>query len=118
MMARLFVLLGRFVGLAIALLGIWIFGSNVGVGEPAVWRPVVLTLSAVGAVGGVLFLASLSERGPLKSRVFRVAGWVGMLALSVLPFSFWMYTLPFVLLVAPTLFIDLNGPAGQSQHQH
>lgn len=107
-MTRLLVLLGRFVGLAIAILGIWVFGSNVAGIGPTEAQTLALTLSAVGAVGGVLFLASLADHGPLRSRWIRVIGWAGMLTLAVLPFSFWMYTLPFVLLVVPTLFIELS----------
>lgn len=106
-MTRLFILLGRFVGLAIAGLGIWIFGSNAMGDGPAQVPTVVLTLAAVGAVGGILYLASLEDHGPLRSRWMRIVGWAGMLALAVLPWSFWMYTLPFVLLVLPTIFMDM-----------
>ena len=95
----------RFVGLLFALLGGWIFAVNIFddsySGTVFAW---IIVAGVSGAIGGVLYL--LSFDGPTRFRTLKVrlTGWVGMLLLGLLPWSFAFLMIPLLLLTIPTLF--------------
>lgn len=95
----------RFVGLVMTILGVWVFAINViedsYSGGTLRW---ILASGALGAVGGVLYLLSFDGPDPLRTRWVRVSGWIGMLVLAVLPWSFTFLVLPMFALTIPTLF--------------
>jgi len=91
----------RFVGLLVALLGLWISGSKTfgtivnGITDDSVWILVaVIAFGVPSLVGGVLFLFSFD--GPAR---FRTRGWRGiavvlMIIGSLLPHSLVLVVLP------------------------
>lgn len=86
------------------ILGAWILVLNLtqdSQGEALGW---ILTSGALGAVGGVVYLLSFDGPDRLRSRWVRVSGWIGMLALAVLPWSFMFLVVPMFALTVPTLF--------------
>jgi len=108
---RLSRIFARFVGLSFTILGIWIFAvSMVNINDMSdsggvlVW---VITASALGAIGGILFLLSFDGPARFQTRKIRRYGWIGMVVLGLLPWSFWFVMLPLVLLAGLTL----SGPA-------
>lgn len=86
------------------ILGVWVLAINLTedsyTGGIRAW---ILASAALGAVGGVLYLLSFDGPDPLRTRWARVAGWIGMLALAVLPWSFTFLVLPMFALTVPTL---------------
>lgn len=91
--------LARFGGLVYAMFGGWVLIVNVidhsNPGWTLAW---VLTSGFFGALGGILFLLSFDGPDRLRSRRVRLLGWLGMLVLGILPWSYWFLTLPIVLL--------------------
>ncbi len=87
------------------LLGIWIVAINLIEGSysgtTSVW---VLGAGTLGAVGGVLYLMSFDGPDRFRTRSTRLSGWLGMLVLALLPWSFTFLVVPMVVLTIPTLF--------------
>jgi len=87
------------------ILGFWVFAINTIEDSYADgtlrW---ILVSGALGAVGGVLYLLSFDGPGQFRTRWIRVSGWIGMLALAVLPWSFTFLVFPMFALTVPTLF--------------
>ncbi len=94
----------RLIGLAMTLLGIWIVAINLIEGSYSggiwVW---VLGSGALGAIGGVLYLMSFDGPDRFRTGRTRLAGWLGMLVLALLPWSFTFLVVPMVVLAIPTL---------------
>jgi hypothetical protein len=102
----------RLVGLTYVLLGAWVLLVNVvevlsvnGVevrysGWILVW---ILSAGFLGALGGVLFLLSFDGPARLQNRRVRFVGWLGILFLALLPWSFQFVMLPLALLLLPAL---------------
>jgi hypothetical protein len=94
----------RLVGLMFVMLGAWILTVNLieinYSGLILVW---ILSAGFLGVVGGVLFL--LSFDGPMRLRANRVrmAGWLGIMVLALLPQSLQFVALPAALLLIPAL---------------
>ena len=94
----------RFVGFSIVVIGGYTFFINV-VENNFDWptRLLILTTSALGVLGGALYL--LSYDGPLRWRtpLVRRLGWVGMLISAMLPTSLTLMLVPMVALLIPSL---------------
>lgn len=104
----------RLIGLAFTMLGMWVLLVNFVEVRP--WGLIIawiLSAGFLGAVGGVLFLLSFDGPARLRNRQVRLLGWVGMLFLGFLPWSFQFVMLPLVLLVLPALMMrpQLSGSA-------
>jgi hypothetical protein len=87
------------------ILGVWVFAINLiedsYSGETLRW---ILASGGLGAVGGLLYLLSFDGPDSLRTRWIRISGWIGMLVLAVLPWSFSFLVLPMFALTIPTLF--------------
>jgi hypothetical protein len=87
------------------ILGFWVFAINViedsYTGGTLRW---ILVSGALGGVGGVFYLLSFDGPSRLRTRWIRISGWMGMLVLAVLPWSFTFLVLPMFALTIPTLF--------------
>lgn len=96
------------------ILGVWIIASNLlqdrSDGAIPGW---VFGFAAIGAIGGSLYLASLDGPDRFRRRSVRIGGWVGMLVLALLPWSFWFVTLALVLLVIPSLWVEPKPATGE-----
>lgn len=105
MNSRLFSAFARFVGLIFTLLGAWIFAVNIfsDAYSGAVYAWIIIA-GASGAVGGGLFLLSFDGPPRFRAPKQRLSGWVGMLILGLLPWSFSFVMVPLALLMIPTLF--------------
>ncbi len=96
--------LARFVGMAFAVLGIWVLAVNVIYGDyPGSVRVFVLGSAFLGTVGGILYILSFDGPDRFRVRWVRLAGWLGMLVLALLPWSFWFVMFAMVLATIPTL---------------
>ena len=94
----------RLVGLAVALLGAWVLFINLADISYSGWVLVwILSAGLFGALGGVLFLLSFDGPPRARTRQVRLLGWLGMLFLALLPWSFQFVMLPLVLLTLPAL---------------
>lgn len=107
----------RFVGLAVMILGAWIFILNlVDKGWSDLVLVWILASGLVGAVSGLGFLLSFDGPARFRNRWVRVISWAGMLASVALPTSLTFILVPMVVLVLPTMFIppksvaEANGP--------
>lgn len=98
----------RLVALAVLLLNAWIFIINMGEqGYDETWVLVwVLASGLVGAAGGLTYLFSIDGPPRFQTRPWRLGGWVGMMAASLLPHSFTFIVVPLVLALIPTLFMS------------
>ena len=114
MNSRPFSVFARFVGLLFALLGGWIFAVNIfdDSYSGAVFAWIVIA-GASGAIGGALYLLSFDGPPSFGALKVRLSGWVGMLILGLLPWSFAFLMMPLLLLTIPTLLTK-----GQSQPSH
>jgi hypothetical protein len=94
----------RLVGLAFALLGGWVLFINLVEVNYSGWILAwVLSAGFFGALGGVTFLLSFDGPEKLKNRRTRLLGWLGILFLALLPWSFQFVMLPLALLLIPAL---------------
>ncbi len=105
----------RFVGLLFTLLGGWIFAVNIFddsySGAVLAW---IIFAGASGAIGGVVYLLSFDGPARFRTLKVRLSGWLGMLILGLLPWSFAFLMIPLVLLQIPTLFASgLSKPADE-----
>ena len=109
----------RLVGLMVALLGAWLVSVNViehvlgeNTYEPASFLYLVIGLGLTGLVGGVAFLLSWDGPERFRSRAVRVMGWLGMVFMSLLPWTFSFVLFPLVALAGLTLFVpsDVTSP--------
>jgi hypothetical protein len=97
----------RLVGLMFALLGAWVLYVNLPEINYSGWILVwILSAGLFGLVGGALFL--LSFDGPVRLRASRVRllGWLGIMVLALLPWTFQFVMLPLALLLIPALKVD------------
>jgi hypothetical protein len=106
MLRRLGQTLARFAGVAMTILGVWVLTINLiedsYSGGTRVW---ILASGALGAAGGLLYLLSFDGPDRFRTRLTRLSGWVGMLVLALLPWSFTFLVLPMVVLTIPTLLV-------------
>jgi hypothetical protein len=103
-MRRLIQSFYRLVGLAFALLGGWVLFINLVEAGYSGWvRVWVLSAGLFGALGGVTFLLSFDGPEKLKNRRTRLLGWLGILYLALLPWSFQFVMLPLAMLLIPAL---------------
>lgn len=94
----------RLIGLAVTLLGAWVLFINLVDVSYSGWVLVwILSAGLLGAIGGVLFLLSFDGPPRARTRQVRLLGWLGMLFLALLPWSFQFVMLPLVLLTLPAL---------------
>jgi hypothetical protein len=94
----------RLIGLAVTLLGAWVLFINLVEVSYSGWVLAwILSAGFSGAVGGVLFLLSFDGPARARRRQVRLLGWLGMLFLALLPWSFQFVMLPLVLLTMPAL---------------
>ena len=63
-----------------------------------------------GLLGGIAYLLSIDGPERMRTRSWRVWGWLGLLASATLPHSFTLVVLPAVLLLIPTLTIRFHEP--------
>lgn len=106
--------LARLVGLTYTILGLWVFIINVIQFSYSGWTLVWILVSGVlGAVGGVFYLLSFDGPDRIRTRRTRFSGWVGMLVLALLPWSYSFVVLPMLLLTIPTLVV--RRPPGDSR---
>lgn len=94
----------RFAGLATAALGVWVVvGNLIELRYSGSTLALILASGVLGAVGGLLYTASFDGPEQLRTPMARRSGWLGMLALALLPSGFSL--LLFVALAAtfPTL---------------
>jgi len=91
----------RFVGLLVALLGLWIIGSNTfgaivhGVTDDSAWILVVaIAFGGLSLVGGTLFLLSFDGPARFRTRGWRAIAVVLMIIGSLLPHSLVLVVLP------------------------
>jgi len=104
----------RLVGLAVTLLGAWVLFINLADISYSGWVLVwILSAGLVGAVGGVLFLLSFDGPPRARTRWVRLLGWLGMLFLALLPWSFQFVMLPLVLLALPALVTGTSREVAQ-----
>lgn len=115
-MRRLAVTYARVVGLTVVVLSAWMVAVNVvqhGFGENTYDPPsmfyVVIGFGLVGLVGGVAFLLSWDGPDRFRSRTLRIVGWLGMLFMAMLPWSFTFIFLPLVALSGLTLLLPAEG---------
>lgn len=98
----------RFVAVSVAILSSWMFVVNLPFQDRG-WEPWALTWilasGLIGAVGGVVYLLSIDGPPRLRSRAYRIGGWVAMLAAVVLPTNLTYMLVPLVLVLAPSLFV-------------
>ena len=103
--------LARFTALAVMLLGAWILIVNLAErGYEETWVLGWALFSGVaGLLGGIAYLLSIDGPERMRTRTWRVGGWLGLLASALLPHSFSFVVLPAVLLLLPTLFFGYDG---------
>jgi multisubunit Na+/H+ antiporter MnhB subunit len=104
----------RLVGLAVTLLGAWVLFINLVDISYSGWILVwILSAGLLGAIGGVLFLLSFDGPPTARTRQVRLLGWLCMLFLALLPWSFQFVMLPLVLLTLPALATGTSQGAAQ-----
>lgn len=104
MLKRLGQTLAKFVGLIFTVLGLWVLVVNlVDVSYSGAILAWILASGVLGCAGGLLYLLSFDGPERLRTRRARIIGWVGMVALAMLPTSLSIPLLAMVLLVIPTL---------------
>lgn len=99
-------LFARLVALVVLLLNAWIFVVNLWEqGYAQTWVLVwVLASGLLGAVGALIYLFSIDGPPRFQTRSWRLTGWAGMMAASLLPHSFTFVVIPLVLALILTLF--------------
>jgi len=104
--------MARFIALTVMLLGAWIFVINLGDrGYDETWALAWVLFSGVaGLLGGMAYLLSIDGPSRMRTRSWRVLGWIGLLASATLPHSFTFVVLPAVLLLLPTLSTGFHEP--------
>ena len=113
MLRRLSRALARFVGLIFAALGIWVLAINLVRLSYSGWILAwVLAAGALGATGGLLYLLSFGGSPRFRTARTRLAGWVGMLVLALLPTSVSFPLLAMLLATAPTLLMPFREEDG------
>lgn len=111
-MKRLAAIYARLIGLLVVLLGTWMVATNV-LGEntydPAWMLFVVVGFGLVGVLGGVTFLLAWDGPPRFRSSMTRTLGWLGMMFMAFLPWSFTFLFFPLVALTALTLLVPVEG---------
>jgi hypothetical protein len=97
----------RIVGLVFALLGLWVLVINlVDIGYSGALLASILIAALLGGAGGVVFLLSFDGPDRWRTRGIRIAAWLGMLALALLPTGLSIRLVVLVVLAVPTLFLQ------------
>ena len=114
-MKRLAAIYARVIGLIVVMLGTWIVSSNVvehvfgeNTYDPAWMLFVVIGFGLVGVVGGVTFLLGWDGPSRFRSPMTRTLGWLGMMFMAFLPWSFTFLFLPLVALSGLTLLVPVD----------
>jgi hypothetical protein len=103
--------LARFVALTVMLLGAWILIVNLAEMGYETWVLAwVLFSGLAGLLGGIAYLLSIDGPESVRTRQWRIWGWIGLLASVTLPHSFTLVVLPAVLLLIPTLTTRFHEP--------
>jgi hypothetical protein len=113
----------RLIGLTILLYASWVFFGNLvavvggDVFSPAWTGWVLLEVSAMGMLGGVVFLLSLDGPPRWRTSGRRLVGWLGMLIVALLPSQAILLVAPIAVLGALALFIPTQSP-GRRRGRH
>ena len=108
----------RLIGLLVVVLSAWmvsvnvvqnVFGENTY--DPPAMLYVVLGFGLVGMVGGTVFLLSWDGPQRFRSPALRVVGWLGMMFMAFLPWSFTFLFFPLVALAGLTLLVPIERQA-------
>jgi hypothetical protein len=112
---RLAAIYARLIGLLVVVLGTWMVSSNVvesAFGEntydPAWMLLVVIGFGLVGVAGGVIFLLGWDGPSRFRSSMTRTLGWLGMMFMAFLPWSFTFLFFPLVALSGLTLLVPVD----------
>jgi hypothetical protein len=112
---RLAAIYARLIGLLAVVLGTWMVSSNVvesAFGEntydPAWMLLVVIGFGLVGVAGGVIFLLGWDGPSRFRSSMTRTLGWLGMMFMAFLPWSFTFLFFPLVALSGLTLLVPVD----------
>lgn len=117
-MRRIAAIYARLIGLLVVVLSAWmvsvnvvqhVFGENTY--DPPAMLYVVLGFGLVGMVGGTVFLLSWDGPQRFRSPALRVVGWLGMMFMAFLPWSFTFLFFPLVALAGLTLLVPIDSPA-------
>ena len=94
----------RFVAFSIVVIGGYTFFINaIESNFDSGTRLLILLTSALGVVGGALYLISYDGPTRWRTEVVRRLGWGGMLVSALLPTSLTLMLVPMVALLIPTL---------------
>jgi hypothetical protein len=116
---RLAAIYARLIGLMVVMLGAWMVSANVveqvlgeNTYDPAWMLFVVIGFGLVGVVGGVTFLLGWDGPPRFRSSMTRTLGWLGMMCMAFLPWSFTFLFFPLVALAGVTLLVpvEAGGP--------
>ena len=111
----------RLIGIIAALFGGWLVVNGVqhGLGENTYDPPSVLNMvigfGLVGLIGSIAFLLTWDGPDRFHTKGLRVVGWLGMVAGSLLPWSFTFIMLPLVVSAGLTLLVPIE-PAEGTTH--
>ena len=117
-MRRIAAIYARLIGLLVVVLSAWmvsvnvvqhVFGENTY--DPPAMLYVVLGFGLVGMVGGTVFLLSWDGPQRFRSPALRVVGWLGMMFMAFLPWSFTFLFFPLVALAGLTLLVPIERQA-------
>jgi hypothetical protein len=115
---RIAAIYARLIGLMVVLLGTWMVSANVveqvfgeNTYDPAWMLVVVIGFGLVGVVGGVTFLLGWDGPPRFRSSMTRTLGWLGMMFMAFLPWSFTFLFFPLVALSGLTLLVPVDAPA-------
>lgn len=117
-MRRIAAIYARLIGLLVVVLSAWmvsvnvvqhVFGENTY--DPPAMLYVVLGFGLVGMVGGTVFLLSWDGPQRFRSPALRVVGWLGMMFMAFLPWSFTFLFFPLVALASLTLLVPIERQA-------
>jgi hypothetical protein len=114
-MRRIAATYARLIGILTALFGAWLVLVNVvehGLGENTYEPPSVLYMvigfGLVGLIGSVAFLLSWDGPDRFRSKGLRLVGWLGMVFMTLLPWSFTFIMLPLVVSAGLTLLVPVE----------
>jgi len=121
-MRRLALSLARFVGIAFAMYGAWMFfgalaGLIAGGSYDPTWVPwLVMGVCLVGLFGSLTLLLSIDGPARWRNRSRRALGWIGLMILALLPAQAILVMFPLGLLGAFTLFLPIESRPDRGRH--
>lgn len=114
-MKRIAAIYARLIGLMVVALGTWMVSANVvehvlgeNTYDPTWMLFVVIGFGLVGVVGGVTFLLGWDGPPRFRSSMIRTLGWLGMIFMAFLPWSFTFLFFPLVALAGLTLLVPVD----------